>query len=400
MDKVGVLAADLTTQHGWAQYSRSMIAALARASVPLTVLTPRDTPRAACDEIAAVGRVSVYPILPPINPAPRALPLHLLRALPTARHVLRECHAIHALIEPFAPLGAWIAGARPFYITAHGSYIRADRAYPRWAVTLYRAAFERAAILAVSRYTADVARAQFPDTRIEVVPNGVDAARFASIIRDHAPRPPMILSVGAVKRRKGTLELIHAFARVRESFPSARLQIVGSLTLEPGYVESVRAAIQQGDLGAAVTLAGRVSDAELMRAYADADIFALPSLNDGWKFEGFGLSLLEAAAACLPTVGTRDCGTADAVADGVTGYLVAQDRLVDGLTDALTRLLSDPALARRMGAAGRARAASQTWDAAAAALAAIYAGEKTHEGHEGTKDAKAKADVQDREGAP
>ena len=53
----------------------------------------------------------------------------------------------------------------------------------------------------------------------------------------------------------------------------------------------------------------------------------MASLNVGWKFEGFGLTLLEASAAGLPVIGTRDCGAEDAVIEGETGLLVAQSDL-------------------------------------------------------------------------
>ncbi|MDZ4765108.1 MAG: glycosyltransferase family 4 protein [Chloroflexota bacterium] len=365
--KIGLLAADLTHKHGWAHVSTSVIAALSRAGVECVVLTTRDSP--------SLDGVETHAILPPVDPMARGLLASLVRAYPAARRMLADCDAIHALIEPFAPLGGWIAGARPFYVTGHGSYVRVDQAYSRIARPFYVQAFRRATLICVSRYTADAAQTALPGARTVIVPNGVEMERFAALQRDKADRfarTPTILSVGAVKRRKGTLELVEAFARVRPQIPGARLHIVGSLTLEPAYVERVRAAIQQHDLGAAVTLAGRISDADLMRAYADADVFALPSLNDGWKFEGFGLSLLEASAAGLPVIGTQDCGAADAVQDGVTGLLVPQDGLVAHLSDALMAVLRDAEMARRMGAAGRMVAAAQTWDVAAGKLLDVY----------------------------
>jgi glycosyltransferase involved in cell wall biosynthesis len=193
----------------------------------------------------------------------------------------------------------------------------------------------------------------------------VDFERFGAIAHLGGGE---VLSVGAVKARKGTLELVRAMAQL----PGVRCTIVGSLTIEPEYAERVRGEIERLGLADRVKLTGRISDDELLSAYANADVFALPSLNVGWKFEGYGLSLSEASAAGLPVIGTSDCGAEDAVVDGVTGLLVSQKNLEDGLADAIKKLLDDRMLAAQMGAAGRERARGQTWDHVAAQMIALY----------------------------
>ncbi len=360
--RIGLLSADLTHRHGWARYSASLIAALKRAGADVRVVTTTDSPR--CDEI------EVARLLPPVDPMGRSLLARLAAAYPAARAYLRDCDIIHALIEPFAPLGAWTAWRRRLFLTAHGSYARVDRAYPRWSQPMYRLALRRATVIAVSRYTAAIAQEVLPGVRAEIIPNGVDVERFAGIKRT-AGHPPTVLFVGAVKARKGVHILLRAFALAQESIPDARLLIVGSLDAEPDHAAAQRALAIELGLADAVTFAGRVSDADLLSTYAAADVFALPSINIGWKFEGFGLALLEASAAGLPVIGSRDCGAADAVQDGVTGLLVEQGD-VQGLADALTRLLRDRELAHKMGAAGRTFAQAHTWDAAAARLIALY----------------------------
>ena len=141
--------------------------------------------------------------------------------------------------------------------------------------------------------------------------------------------------------------------------------------MEPATVDRVRTAICELNLSGTVELLGRVPDAELLRLYATADVFALPSVNVDWKFEGYGLALIEASAAGLPVIGSLDCGAEDAVQDGVTGLLVPQ-RDEAALTAALVRLLTDRSTAAALGAAGRAWAATQTWDQAAQALITLY----------------------------
>ncbi|MDP1125088.1 glycosyltransferase, partial [Klebsiella pneumoniae] len=78
-------------------------------------------------------------------------------------------------------------------------------------------------------------------------------------------------------------------------------------------------------LAECVHLPGQVSEEELRGWYQHADVFALPSLTVGEKFEGFGLAFLEASACGLPVIGTTGSGVAEAVRDGETGLLVPQN---------------------------------------------------------------------------
>jgi glycosyltransferase involved in cell wall biosynthesis len=317
---LGVLAADLTHQHGWAHYSLSLIQALRRAGVRVTVVAARNSPDLPG---SSPTQGAFLPILPSVDP----LEGGMLAGLWGGRggggknqwrggaHALRECHIIHSLIEPYAPLGAWIAGNRPLVITGHGSYVRASIARRFPVHHVYTRAFRRGLMVCVSQYTTRAALAALPGIRTVVVPNGVDVERFTNL--PAVPKRGLtVLSVGAVKARKGTLPLVHAMAEVRRHVPNAQCIIIGSLEMEPDYVAQVRAAVQHNGLQDAVHLLGRVPDDVLMEWYAAADVFALPSINVGWKFEGFGLSLLEASAAGLPVVSTRGSGIEDAVDHG------------------------------------------------------------------------------------
>jgi phosphatidylinositol alpha-1,6-mannosyltransferase len=354
---IGLLAADLTHKHGWAHYSLSLIQALRRAGVETIVIAARNSP--------PLDGADVLRILPPVDPQEPGMLAGLLRAYPQVAAALRGCDLIHSLIEPYAPLAALAAGRRPLVVTGHGSYVLIgdQRRFPVGG--LYRWAYRRGLLVCVSRYTARAAEAALPGVRTAVVNNGVDYERFAGVRHVGGAG---VLFVGALKARKGVLELVRALARI----PEARGVIVGSLTLEPEYVAQVRAEIERLGVADRIELTGRVSDDELMRRYAEADLFALPSLNVGWKFEGYGLSLLEASAAGLPVIGTTDCGAEDAVIDGVTGLLIPQADLETGLANALAHLLDDTGRAAQMGAAGREHARAQTWDRAAGEMIGVY----------------------------
>ena len=219
--------------------------------------------------------------------------------------------------------------------------------------------------------TARIAARVTPGVKTVVVPNGVEASRFTAL--EHTPQsPPLILSVGALKRRKGQLELVRALPAVRQQFPHVQAVLVGSTTAEPAYTARIEQTIRELGLQDIVHLAGHVPDAALLDYYRKATLFVLPSMNEGWKFEGFGLVHLEASAAALPVIGTRDCGAEDAIDDHHTGLLVSQTAIAAELPPAIITLLTDPAQAAAMGAAGRARALRQTWSHVAAQMHDVY----------------------------
>jgi glycosyltransferase involved in cell wall biosynthesis len=369
--RVGLLTADLSPRHGWGRYARGLIAALEQAGIAVEVVCAANTPLD-----AAAG---THPLLPALVPRQRRFLPRLLAAYPLAWAALRRCSVIHCAAEPYAPLAAWIAGSRPLFITGHGSYIHLPLIERPPLNRLYAWAFRRSTLVCVSRYTASIAEQVLPGIRTEVIPNGVDSERFASIIHRGDTQQPVILAVGAVKARRGTLQLVQAMPAVRTRFPSVRCQIVGALDAEPVYAAQVQAAIEQLGLNGCVELLGSVSEAELLDSYSRASLFVGASLNEGWKFEGFGLAHLEASAAGLPVIGTRGCGIEDAVEEGITGLLVDQSRLAEELPQAILRLLGDSALAGRMGAAGCERARRFSWDAAASRLIDAYHQQTTME---------------------
>ena len=154
---------------------------------------------------------------------------------------------------------------------------------------------------------------------------------------------------GRLDRLKGGLELVRALAVVRRAVPEAVVLTVGESL--PGFADEMAALAANLGLRDGLVAAGWLAGEELAAAYRLADVVATPSLC----FESFGLLNLEAMLARKPVVASMWGGPADVVEDGVTGFLV-NPLQVGALAERLTRLLRDPALARRMGAAGRARA--------------------------------------------
>jgi phosphatidylinositol alpha-1,6-mannosyltransferase len=120
-----------------------------------------------------------------------------------------------------------------------------------------------------------------------------------------------------------------------------------------------------------------VADADLPALYGCADVFAM-LCRDRWgglEAEGYGIVFVEAAACGVPSVAGRSGGSAEAVVDGETGFVV-EPRDVGAVRAALDRLLRDDELRARMAAAARTRAATElSYDALAARLVPLAAGD-------------------------
>lgn len=202
---------------------------------------------------------------------------------------------------------------------------------------------------AVVAYGADPAR-------VRVFANTIDVDAFSAEIdaaRPHVVRgnDVVVLSTARLDPVKGLDLLVRAAARV----PRVHLVLAGSGPEE----EALR--ILARDVGASVEFLGFVPPAELPRAYAGADIFALLSRSEPW-----GVVVVEAAAAGLPLVLSTHVGAAyDLLRPGENGELVPPDD-VEAATGALAALAEDPERRSRLGARSRELAAPWGYDASVA----------------------------------
>jgi len=210
----------------------------------------------------------------------------------------------------------------------------------------------------------------------QLVP-GVDADTFHPGLREDAGRRirerhglgdrPVVVCVSRLMPRKGQDSLIKALSRIRAtSGQDVALLIVGG----GPYRKDLAALVEKEDLAEHVVLTGGVPWAELPAHYAAGDVFAMPSRTrqHGWDVEGLGIVYLEGSATGLPVVSGDSGGAPDAVREGETGFVVG-GRDQDALVDRVSRLLTDPELAARMGAAGRSWVESSWgWDHSAERL--------------------------------
>ena len=198
---------------------------------------------------------------------------------------------------------------------------------------------------------ADCVRAGFDPGRLRLVPlaaDGVPAtpAEVDAARRRHRLERPYVLFTGTVEPRKNLARLIEAYRRLDRD--DAELVLTGPA----GWLEDADRLLD-GLEGRARRL-GFVPTRELEALYAGAAVFCYPSLR-----EGFGLPVLEAMAQGAPVVTSATTSTAEVVGDA---GLTVDPSDVDAIAGAITLLLDDGALARRLGDAARARAATFTWE--------------------------------------
>lgn len=244
---------------------------------------------------------------------------------------------------------------------------------PELAACHERAIVEPIAHVCVSAAVAAEVRAGWGIDPV-VIPNGVAAARFAhgasddpSAVRARSAwreriGSAWILAVGGIEPRKGTLELVEAFAAARPSLPGHQLVIAGGETLFDYRPYRAEVEERATALGVEPVVLGPVADDDLPLLVAASDALAMPS-----RQEGFGLAAMEGLAAGIPVV-LSDLPVFHEVFDGAALFPAGDGpgALAAALATAVTT--PDPSRAQR----GRDLAAAYTWDRAAAAHLDLY----------------------------
>lgn len=243
---------------------------------------------------------------------------------------------------------------RPVVATVHGRSYYADSRRRRLA---YRVVSRAAVMVAVSE---DIKRFVVEATgvsahRVRVVHNGI--GRPASVSAETRARTRLELGiaenervvtvVGSLYPVKGHRYLLEAVPQILQSCRSAVFLLAGRGDCEAALREQAKAL----GIEARVRFLGLRGDVPALLAICDA--FVQPSLS-----EGLSIAILEAMAAERAVVTTRVGGNPELVVDGETGFLV-EPKDAHALADAVTRVLSDPAEARRLGHNGLSRVQSR-----------------------------------------
>lgn len=305
--------------------------------------------------------------VPPLDPLQLPLPRQLLyEAWGRLRRPLVERAAgpvdlVHATAFPVP------AARAPIVVTIHDlAFVHEPAHFSSHGVRFFerhlRIALEEAVlVLCPSRATmADCEAAGFAPERLRLVPLGVEgrpagADAVARLRRRLGLPERYVLWTGTVEPRKNLANLLEAFARTDTDAP---LVLAGPR----GWNEDLEALV--APLARRVRVLGFLGRADLDALYAGAALFCFPSL-----LEGFGFPVLEAMRHGAPVVTSKGTSTEELAGDAA---LLVDPRDPGDIAAAMTAVLNDPALARRLSQAGRERAASFTWEATADSLIACY----------------------------
>ena len=203
-------------------------------------------------------------------------------------------------------------------------------------------------IVTISNYSLEKIKQFYKvdEAKVRIVPNGVDVEKFQPFADREAARrqfglgdEPCVLFVGSLIPRKGLPFLVEAAKKIVKEKSETKFLIVGEGPLRNQLDNSLKAANLAGNF----KFLGNLKDDKLPAVYNCADVFALPSIQ-----EGQGIVLLEAQACAKPIVAFNIGGVNEAVRNGETGLLVKLGS-TDEFADALLKLISDKSFAGKNG---------------------------------------------------
>ncbi len=212
-------------------------------------------------------------------------------------------------------------------------------------------------IIANSHNTADLLKQQWnvPDERLCVLNPGVDTRRFCPALRSDSVRQalgwgdrPVVLTVGRLQKRKGHDQMLRALPQMTSALPNVLYAIAG----DGPEQQVLKGLTNELEITQHVQWMGRISDEQLIAAYQQCDLFALPNREIAGDFEGFGMVLLEAQSCGKPVLAGASGGTRETMIENETGCLVDIDSHVQ-LADKVSEMLSDPQRLNVMGTSAR-----------------------------------------------
>jgi glycosyltransferase involved in cell wall biosynthesis len=306
------------------------------------------------------------PDLVPRQPNFRRLPQPVRAASRPARMLWEQAalplaavrHSLDVMLNPgfTAPLFCPCPQVTVFHDLQHKRHPEYFRWFdlPFWQFFLFWSARVSALLLAVSAATAaDLLKYyRLPESKVRVTPEGVETV-FFDIARRRTPEP-FLLAVSTLHPHKNLDGLLRAFAGFRRTHPQFRLVVCGLHGFSTGALHELRDSL---DLRDAVEFPGWIPREDLHELYARAWAFLYPS-----RFEGFGLPVLEALAAGIPTA----CSAIEPLRSIAGGAALEFDPLdAAAIAEGMLRIATDEPLRARLAEAGPRRAAQFSWRATA-----------------------------------
>lgn len=301
--------------------------------------------------------------------------MNVIKSIPRLAKLAKKCDVIHCLDERYLALAGLVSifSGKPYVIHSIGTY-SILLLKKRVLSFLYKYLFKKAhKVICISHFTKDSLIKRVKLSNAEVIFPGVAEDYFLhpdECTSSSGKKDIILLSVGAVKGRKGYDISLSAFAQVKKKVCNLKYIIVGEIQSKNFY-SKVERIVKENKIENDVVFKGKITKNELIALYRQCDIFILTPRYIHDNFEGFGLVFLEAGASGKPVIATATGGIPDAVADGDTGILVPEED-IQAAANALEELVQNEELRRKIGFNGYQRAKQFTWDRAASQIVRFY----------------------------
>ena len=264
-----------------------------------------------------------------------------------ARKYLKDCDVIHALdVYPYGIIATLATSGlrKKIVISLIGTYSVAPLYNWKTSLLSSMSLHAAAAVTSISEFTKREVCKKVRLRDVITITPGINLKVFR---KEHVEsKEQFVISVGALKERKGYHISIPAFALARKEIADLKYKIIGSQG-DSSYFSELKRLAQECGVEDAAQFLTNISDDDLSDLYKRARLFLLPSVNAEHHFEGFGIVFLEAAAAGLPVIGTSGNGIEDAVQNDQNGFLVAQNDII-GLSRAILGIVNNPERWREM----------------------------------------------------
>jgi len=347
--KIAFLTRDLNTTDGGGRFSNDLVENLKKDDVQVTTIT--------------IGN--------------KGLLLNFFKI----RKIFKNSDIIHAIdVWPNGFYARIISFGlkKPIIITALGTYSVAPfysqrRFLMEWVCNGAR-------LIAISDYTKKEILEIMPNLNIKVIYPGFDLnfwCKETTVSEEILRLKPYILSVGALKLRKGYHNSIGAFAIVAKKTENLNHVIIGQGE-KSNYAKELKSIVRENKLENRVFfVSSGIDDNELLGFYINAELFILTPVEENHHFEGFGIVYLEAAASGLPIVASQDSGAASAVRDGYNGILTPQNN-PEATAKVILKILENPELKTRLANNSREWVKNFKWGRIIKDYINIYNGEINH----------------------
>jgi glycosyltransferase involved in cell wall biosynthesis len=269
---------------------------------------------------------------------------------------------------------------RKLIVHLHGGYFGQFYRHSRWPMrAIIRFALGGASIAIVLGETvANIFDGILPRERIRIAPNGIPDCFADHLKRRTHQAAPTLLYLGALDEQKGFLDILRALPEIKKRTGHFQLVLAGAWYSERDKRRAEQI-IRDSDLANYVQFVGPVESSRKEDLLASADLFVLPSRNEGQPY-----AILEALAAGLPVISTSVGCIPETIREGIEGFLV-EPRDIDSLADRMDLLIRDGALRKSMGLAARRRYVEKyTYEHFSSRMRAVFAEAVAEGGFSGT----------------